>query len=141
MRFIALLYADPDYYADLSAKDMQEMGEGYSGFQNAFAGHISLSEGVYPAEESKILKTEGGALVVTDGVARQGSQDFGGFYLIECRDLDDAVAIVAQNPVLKYGTVEIRECTGPMLKPADDRYESEEKLKAYMDKVLPPPES
>jgi hypothetical protein len=28
-----------------------------------------------------------------------------------------------------------------MLKPADDRYESEEKLKAYMDKVLPRPES
>jgi hypothetical protein len=141
MRFIALLYADPDYYADLSAKDMQQMGDGYSGFHSAFAGHISLSEGVYPAEQSKILKTEGDELVVTDGIAHQGSEDFGGFYLIECRDIDDAIAIVAKNPVLKYGTVELRECTGPMLKPADDRYASEEKLKAYMDKVLVRPES
>ena len=135
MRFIAVLYASPDYYAGLSSNDMVRMGEDYSSFYNGFSGHISLSEGVHPANKSKILRTEDGKLNVTDGSSQDGTQEFGGFYLIECRDLDEAVAIAAQNPVLKYGTIEIWECSGPLLKPVDGRVEDEEKLDEYMKKV------
>ena len=134
MRFMAFLYADPDYYAGLSSDEMEEVGKGYGSFQNAFGGHISLSEGVYP-DRAKTVSAKGGELVVSDGPIRKGGEEFGGVYLIECRDLEDAIAIVSKNPATRYGTVELWECTGPLLPPADDRYESEEKLDAYMEKV------
>ena len=114
---------------------MPQMGRDYSGFHNAFAGHISLSEGVYPGDQVKTLTTQGGKVVVTDGAPLQGKQEFGGLYLIECRDVDDAIAIITKNPVFKCGTVELWQCTGPLLGPADERFESGEKLDAYMEKI------
>ena len=140
MRFLALLYADLDYYAGLSLEDMSKMGPAYTGFYNAFAGHISLSEGVHPAEQATTLTTENGKLVVTDGAPLQGKVEFGGLYFIECRDREDAIAILSKNPSIEYATIELWECTGPLLGPADDRYESEEKLNAYMEKMGVPRE-
>lgn len=135
MRFLALLYADLDYYAGLPFEDMPQMGRDYTGFYNEFAGHISLSEGVHPAEQAITLTTKDGELVVTDGAPLQGKQEFGGLYFIECRDREDAIAILSKNPSIKYATIELWECTGPLLGPKDDRYESEEKFNAYMKKM------
>ena len=111
------------------------MGRDYTGFFNAFAGHISLSEGVYPAEQATTLSTQDGELVVTDGAPLQGKQEFGGLYFIECRDREDAIAIISKNPSIKYGTIELWQCTGPLLGPADERFENQEQFDAYMDKM------
>jgi hypothetical protein len=112
---------------------LNQNAAGYGAFANRFAGHITLSEAVNPAGV-KTLTTADGELQVTDGAPLQGKQEFGALYVIDCRDIDDAIAILKRNPSVEYGTVELWECVGPVLPPVDDRYEDEEKLDAYMQK-------
>jgi len=131
MRFLALLYADPDYYAGLSTDELNQNAAGYGAFAKDFAGHISLSEAVNPVGV-KTLTTVDGELRVTDGAPLQGKQEFGALYVIDCRDIEDAIAILKRNPSAEYGTVELWECAGPVLPPVDDRYEDEAKLEVYM---------
>jgi hypothetical protein len=122
MRFIAFLYADPKYYAGLSAEEVQALSEEYSDFYNNFAGHIFLSESCIPGECARTLRPQGGEIKVTIGASISGEQELGGLYVIDCRDLDDAVAIMSKNPTAYYGSIEVMQGGGPLLKPADERY-------------------
>ena len=134
MRFIALLYADPKYYAGLSGEELEALSEEYSAFYNAFAGHIFLSEAWLLGDHARTLRPEGDGVSVTIGAALQGEQELGALYVIDCRDLDDAIAIMSKNPTARYGAIELLQSAGPVLKPADDRYRSAETANAYLKK-------
>jgi hypothetical protein len=101
---------------------VQALSEEYSDFYNNFAGHIFLSESCIPGECARTLRPQGGEIKVTIGASISGEQELGGLYVIDCRDLDDAVAIMSKNPTAYYGSIEVMQGGGPLLKPADERY-------------------
>ena len=49
-----------------------------------------------------------GKRLITDGPFAETHEQLGGFYLIDAKDLDDAIAIAARVPVAQWGTVEVR---------------------------------
>ena len=63
---------------------------------------------LHPVATATSVRVREGKRLVTDGPFAETREQPGGFYLIEAKNLDDAIAIAEKVPPVKYGTVEIR---------------------------------
>jgi Uncharacterized protein conserved in bacteria len=65
------------------------------------------------AAEGKAVRIRRRQLLLSDGPFAETKEQVGGFCLIECRDMDEAVEVAAQHPAAGYGTIEVRELWPP----------------------------
>ena len=80
--------------------------------RGAFLG----GEALQPNPTATTVRVTEGRTVTTDGPFIEAKEALGGFYLVEARDLDEAIALAAECPGAKYGAIEIR----PVLEYGDD---------------------
>ncbi len=66
-----------------------------------------------PTEAATSLRGQGGAVLVTDGPFAETKEILGGLALLECADLDEALAWAKRCPLVRIGTVEVRPEFGP----------------------------
>jgi hypothetical protein len=71
-------------------------------------GNYIASSPLQPANEALTLRVRHGRLSVTDGPFAETREHVGGFYLIEARDLNDAIRIAAKMPPARLGAIELR---------------------------------
>jgi hypothetical protein len=106
--YAALIYtADVDWTAPEHADEMAEYGE----FGQAAAAVIRGGAALYPTSTATTIRVtggKGGDVVTTDGPYVETKEVLNGFYLLECADLDEAVATAAAIPAAWHGVVEIR---------------------------------
>src|SRR5947208_16584970 len=69
--------------------------------------------GLRPPAEGRAVRVRRRQLLLSDGPFAETKEQVGGFCLIECRDMDEAVEVAAQHPAAGYGTIEIRELWPP----------------------------
>jgi hypothetical protein len=73
------------------------------------SGRHRATEKLAWSPAARTLRLRGGKPVVTDGPYAETKEQFGGFHIVECRDMDEALAIAARIPTLRVGgTVEVR---------------------------------
>lgn len=65
-----------------------------------------------PVSEATTVRVRDGRLTVSDGPFAETKEQMGGYDLIECKDLDEAIAVAAEHPVARFGTVEVRPLWG-----------------------------
>lgn len=63
---------------------------------------------IAPSAQAKTVRTRGGKVSVSDGPFVQAEEKIGGFDVIKCANLEDAVDIAARHPMAAYGSIEIR---------------------------------
>jgi hypothetical protein len=86
---------------------MRNYGEWISDLQRA--GQHRATEKLAGSQAARTLRLRDGKAVVTDGPYAETKEQFGGFHIVECRDVDEALAIAARIPTLRVGgTVEVR---------------------------------
>lgn len=106
--YIALTYtADVDWSAPEQAPEMEEYGE----FSKAAEAIIRGGAVLYPTSTATTVRVtggKGGDVVSSDGPYAETKEALTGFYLLECTDLDHAIATAAQLPAAWNGAVEIR---------------------------------
>lgn len=88
----------------------QEMKE-YNEFGQGAAAVIRGGNALYPTATATTVRVEGGKggdVVTSDGPYAETKEALTGFYLLECADLDDAVAVAARIPAAWSGAVEVR---------------------------------
>jgi hypothetical protein len=71
-------------------------------------GQYLLASPLHPVATATSVRVRDGKRMVTDGPFAETREQLGGFYLIEAKDLDEAIAIAARHPGARLGTVEIR---------------------------------
>jgi len=71
-------------------------------------GHYRACAPLYPTATATSVRVRDGHKMVTDGPFAETREQLGGFFLIDARDLDEAIGIAAQLPAGQYGTVEVR---------------------------------
>ncbi|MFI6325622.1 YciI family protein [Nonomuraea sp. NPDC050556] len=71
-------------------------------------GVLVSGVGLQPPEDATTVRVRGGEVLLTDGPFAETKDQVGGFNLIECADLDEAIEIAAAHPAAAYGMVEIR---------------------------------
>jgi hypothetical protein len=110
MRYLCLIYDEEKKLAALSKGESDAfMGE-YFAFTDGIkaSGHYRAGEALQPVETATTVRVRNGKVGTTDGPFAETKEQLGGFYMIEARDLNDAIQVAAKIPSAKLGSVEIR---------------------------------
>jgi hypothetical protein len=107
VRYMLLIYGDEQ------ALDESEREECYrESVQLAHeinsAGHYLAAAPLNPTSTATSVRVREGKRLVTDGPFAETREQLGGYFLIDARDLDEAIAIAARIPMARRGTVEVR---------------------------------
>ena len=71
-------------------------------------GRVIAAEALHPAHTATTLRVRDGALTMTDGPFAETKEQLAGFYLIDARDLNEAISLAAKIPPAKMGSIEVR---------------------------------
>jgi hypothetical protein len=71
-------------------------------------GHWVAGEALQPVSTAKTVRIRDGRVSVTDGPFTETKEQLAGFYLVEAKDLDEALAIAAKIPPARAGSIEVR---------------------------------
>ncbi|MGZ3498753.1 MAG: YciI family protein [Vulcanimicrobiaceae bacterium] len=106
MKYLCLIHMPADFEPDPSEK--ASIGESYVRFDDAHADRIRTQGRLVPADSATVLRVRSGKTMLSDGPFAESKEVVAGFYLIECADLDEALACAAEIPSARYGSIEIR---------------------------------
>jgi hypothetical protein len=112
MRYMFILIGEEgDQQDQMSPEQMQEVMDMWSKYSQDLseAGAYVAGEGLQPSPTATTLKVEGpGEHVVTDGPYAETKEQVGGFYVIECENLDEALEWARKVPLQAGGSIEVR---------------------------------
>jgi len=111
MQYMLMCCFDEDRWTALpqAQKDavMQDYGELIRSLMQS--GQCRASVKLQPSTSSTTLREKNGKLTIIDGPYAESKELLGGYHLVECKDLDEALAIAARIPTLRVGgTIEVR---------------------------------
>jgi hypothetical protein len=88
----------------------EHANDGCGGWSEEMAarGVVAGVAGLRPPSEATTVRVRDKELLLTDGPFAETKEQIGGFVLIDCADLDEAIEIAAKHPAASYGTIEIR---------------------------------
>jgi hypothetical protein len=113
MQYAVLIYdegtANPTAVPPNPEEWQRTMGE-YNDYTAMLRGRgvYKGGEALEPVTTATTVRVRDGATVLTDGPFAETKEALGGFYLIEASDLDEAIALAAQCPGARYGSIEVR---------------------------------
>lgn len=110
MRYVLSIYLDEALEASKSKEELDQEMAGYYAFTEAVqsAGICVASEALHPTSTATTVRLRDGKTLTTDGPFAETKECLGGFYLLECKNLDEAIQWAAKIPSAKDGSVEIR---------------------------------
>ena len=103
MKYLCLVYLAPDVWN--AAPDPTCMAYGQ---QLRDSGHFITGTPLHAAHTATTVRVRNGQLSVTDGPFAETKEQLAGFYLIDARDLNEAIQIAAKIPPAQFGSVEVR---------------------------------
>jgi hypothetical protein len=109
MRYVALIYQDEQDHAKWSQEELAAEQEAFMAFGTE-AGKFLVGDGVaaLPSSTATTVRVRNGKTLRTDGPVASTKEQYCGHYLLNCRDLDEALEVAAKIPSTKNGAVEIR---------------------------------
>jgi hypothetical protein len=110
MKYLCLIYDEEQKLDGMSQTESDAfMGE-YFAFTEAIrnSGHYIGGEALQSVQTATTVRVRNARLSATDGPFAETKEQLGGFYLIEARDLNDAIQVAAKIPSARLGCVEVR---------------------------------
>ncbi|EMB9876771.1 YciI family protein [Pseudomonas aeruginosa] len=110
MKYLCLIYFDEEKLAAVPAEELAAIVDECMTYSDQLgkAGHYIASHALQSVQTATTLRHQGGRLAMTDGPFAETKEQLGGFYLIEARDLNQALQIAAKIPPGRLGCVEVR---------------------------------
>ena len=110
MKYLFLIYADEKIESAMSRADLGQLLQAYGGYTRELEerGVIRGGEALQPVATATSIRRRDGKTMLTDGPFAETKEQLGGFYLVDCRDLDEALELAAKIPSAAYGTIEVR---------------------------------
>jgi len=87
--------------------DKSEMAE-YGAFGTEFKSAILGGHALKPTRTATTVRVRDGKRLTTDGPFAETKEQLGGYYLVEAKDLDEAIQIAGKIPAARYGCIEVR---------------------------------
>jgi hypothetical protein len=110
MKYLCLIYSDESQFKTMTQEQgMAMMGE-YKEFGDGIkkSGHYVGGNRLEGTHTATTVRVRNGKTATTDGPYAETKEQLGGYYLIEARDLNEAIAIAAKIPAARNGAVEVR---------------------------------
>jgi hypothetical protein len=111
MQYLLLIYNNEKAWADMTE---EQQGKGFQAYMDFTAGikrsgNYIGGEALQPVATATTVRRKGGKTITTDGPFAETKEQLGGYYLVEAKDLDEALAIAARIPEVDYGgSIEVR---------------------------------
>jgi hypothetical protein len=103
MKYLCLVYMEQQKLHAVPDRECAACGEGLRQ-----SGKLIAAEALQPTETATTVRVRSGKMSVTDGPFAETKEQLAGFYLIEARDLNDAIQVAAKIPPAREGSVEVR---------------------------------
>jgi hypothetical protein len=110
MKYLLTIYLDESGGKDASPEDERRTMEEYGAFTQRLteSGALLAGEGLQPVATATTVRVRDGDRVVSDGPFAETKEQLGGFYLVDCANLDEAIDWAAGIPGAKTGSIEVR---------------------------------
>ena len=110
MKYLLTIYADESRYATMTPEESAQLMAGYGAFgrEAQAAGVLLGGEGLQPTATATTVRVRDGETLLTDGPFAETREQLGGYYLLDCADLDEANRWAAKIPDATGGAVEVR---------------------------------
>jgi hypothetical protein len=103
MKYLCLVYANEAELHSVPDRECLDYDEGIRA-----SGHCLASEALQPVETATTVRVRHGKISVTDGPFAETKEQLAGFYLIEARDLNEAIQLAGRIPPARVGSIEVR---------------------------------
>jgi hypothetical protein len=110
MQYLLMIYRNEALLGNMDAPARKALTAEYGAFTQGIiqSGHFKAGDGLQPTSTATTVRVREGKTLTTDGPFAETREQLGGYYLIEAKDLDTALAIAARIPEAKRGSIEVR---------------------------------
>jgi len=111
MQYMLMCCFDETRWAQLPDAQKDQIMQEYSEFIQGIvkSGHFRAGARLHPTSMATTVREQHGQRITTDGPFAESKEQLGGYHLIECQDLDEALAIAGRIPTLRVGgVIEVR---------------------------------
>lgn len=109
MKYLCLICAEvvmEQMPEDVAAKHFEEYADFTASIKRS--GHFVNGNRLTPASTATTIRVRDGKVTVTDGPFAETKEQFGGYYIINADDLNDAIEVASRIPGARFGSVELR---------------------------------
>jgi hypothetical protein len=110
MQYVLLIYVSEAVTGSMSPEEYQTYFQGYAQFEGEVQqrGIKTGGQPLQPISSSTTVRVRDDHAMITDGPFAETKEQLAGFYVLECKDLDEAIALASKMPDARYGAIEIR---------------------------------
>jgi hypothetical protein len=110
MKYLLLIYENEADFGKMSEAEQGKVFGEYMAFSNRIrkSGHYLAGQALEPTSTATTVRVQNGKTVTTDGPFAETREQLGGFYMVEAKDLDEAIALAAGIPGARTGSIEVR---------------------------------
>jgi hypothetical protein len=107
MQYMLLIHHEADH---VPAAELPQMTQEYMTFTQDLvkSGKFKAGDRLESSGGARIVRVRNGKTVTTDGPFAETKEQLGGYYIVEAKDLDEAIAIAARIPGARIGSIEVR---------------------------------
>jgi hypothetical protein len=110
MQYLLMIYRSEAEYSKVDAAARQQMTAEYGVFTQSIiqSGNFKAGDALQPTTTATTVRVRDGKTLTTDGPFAETREQLAGYYLVEAKDLDAALAIAARIPGARDGSIEVR---------------------------------
>ena len=108
MKYMLTIYGDEQAWADQDPQDSKAIMAAYEAFGREVGDKMLAGDGLQPTATATTVRVRDGERLLSDGPFAETKEQLGGFYVLECKDLDEAIEWASKIPGAQTGSVEVR---------------------------------
>ena len=110
MQYLLMIYRNEAELGKMGPAERKQITAEYGAFTQSIiqSGHFKAGDGLQPTTTATTVRVREGKTLTTDGPFAETREQLGGYYLVDAKDLDSALAIAARIPGAKTGSIEVR---------------------------------
>ncbi len=110
MQYLCLIYENEQEWRKLPKSEVEKIIGEFSSYTESIkkSGHYVAGNALQPTHAATTVRVRNGRLATTDGPFAETKEQLGGYYLVQAKDLNDAIQVASRIPGARLGAVEVR---------------------------------
>jgi len=110
MRYVLLLCGDESAMLAAGPDEVGQMMKAYDAFSEEMVerGVLQGGERLRPTSDATTVRVRDGEVLASDGPFAETKEQMGGYFVVECKDLDEAIEVASKIPGARHGSIEVR---------------------------------
>jgi hypothetical protein len=103
VKYLCLVYLDAEHWSACNDRECADFAQ-----QLAESGRLLGADPLHPTHTATTVRVRGGEVTLFDGPFAETREMLAGYYLVDARDLNEAIQVAARIPPARYGSIEVR---------------------------------